>query len=566
MDTPSATNLLAKMLTDQQSRAASYFAGYERLAITEAFRTLDLCAFAFRMAPDREHLLKRDHARHWMLAGAAYALKPLLNGVAGAVGPMPWGPSSAPWTRVVENHLLRCGQLTWLHRLASLERYGLSQATIDGSRMRIEVASDELEAADRDALAWLGFRRLDAAGVQGEIGLATGQLKRLRKQLDRKSGTDFGGWFIRYSGHDELLERSRLRVRDLEPIWYETEALPDAAIIGGKTFREWKDACCAAAAAVLHHIEFSTRLKTTHPHVELRNLLTMFLRRDDLEKVWDDRGLASGDVGAVSHAMTLDSQSVDESLAHHDTPLPFYVDMGQEFVLTPSLSALLNPFVGVVRHLRSRYRGDWDRAVDSREAFFRSDLATIFSEPRYTVLSSGVLLRRADGTLLTDVDAVVQDRLSGTLAIVQLKWHDIFSRSLRERESRKRNLISANEWVERVTTWIGDRSSSDIARALNMPPTSCHQNAKPVVLVVGRYATRFSGSGTCDPRGAWISWPELVRTVTSEIRGADMLQHLAKSFCGAIRSDWSGGDDLKTASWQLRFPGLDVEVVRHMAA
>jgi hypothetical protein len=548
------------MLSDQQSRAAKYFRGDERLAITEIFRTLDMCAFAFRMAPDREHLIQHDQARHWMLAGAAASLKPLLKGVSQMDGPMPWGPSHSAWTRVVEGYLLQCGQLTWLHRLASLEKYGLSHTTLERSRLRIEVAPDELESADRKSLSWLALQRLNTAGVQSELDLTEEQMKRLRRRLDEKSGTDMGGWFIRYSGDDELMERSRQRVRDLEPLCHETEALPDGACIGGKTFREWKDVCGQAAAAVLHHVEFSTRLKATHAGIELRNLLTMFIRRDDLEHIWQERGLEPESIRVISQAMTLNYQSIDDMLRHHDMPLPFYVDMGREFVLAPSLSALLNPFVAVVRHLRSHYRTDWDRAVDSREAIFRADLATIFKEPRYVLLPSGVKLRRADGSLLTDVDAVVQDRLSGTVALIQLKWHDVFSHSLRERESRKLNLIAANQWVERVAAWAGNRSSDEIARTLNMAAAEGQQFAKPVILVLTRYTARFSGEGSCDSRGAWLSWPELVRVTTLGESEIDILRHVSSAFKGIDRSSWPGVGSRETASWHLQFPELDVEV------
>ncbi|WP_218243494.1 hypothetical protein [Comamonas fluminis] len=560
MSTHPATDLLAKKLIDQQSNAASYFAGYERLAITEIFRSLDMCAYAFRMAPNREYLLQHDQVRHWMLAGAASALKPLLKSVAKVDGPMPWGPSSAQWTGIVEGYLPRCGQLNWLLRLASLEKYGLSQTTLSASKIRIEVASDELESADRESLNWLGSQKLDATGVQRELDLAKGQLKRIRRRLDKKSGLDMGGWFIRYSGDDKLFERSRQRVHNLEPIWHETEALPDEVTIGGQTFREWKNACCLASAAVLHHLEFSTRLKAKHASVDLRNLLTMFIRRDDLERVWLERGLEPRLIGAVSQAMTLNYQSVEEVLQHHDTPLPFYVDLGRDFVLAPSLSALLNPFAGVTKHLRSCYRSDWDRAVDGRESVFRADIATIFKEPRYVVLPSGIALRRTDGSLLTDVDAVVQDRVSGTVALIQLKWHDIFGHSLRERESRKRNLLAANQWVERVATWVGERSSREIAKAFDMPTIECQQTNKPVILVIARYAARFSGTGVCDSRGAWLSWPELVRAATLNTHEVDILRHVATAFEGVNRNAWPGSDSWKAASLQLRFPGLDVEV------
>jgi hypothetical protein len=561
----SPVDLLSRMLADLQSRTALSLAGNERLALTEMFRSLDMCAFAFRMAPNRDDLVMRDRARHWMLAGAAFAVKPLLHTVSTCEGPMPWGPSAAKWTAAIDEYLVQCGQLAWVHRLASLERYGLSRVTVKASNMRIEVAPGELEAADREALTWLIARKLDDAGVQGDIGLAKGQLKRLRRRLDKKSGTDMGGWFIRYSGDEDLLERSRRRVRELEPWWSESEALPDAAVIGGRTFREWKNACCAAAAAVLHHLEFATRLRATHPDVDLRNLLTMFLRRDDAAEIWEEREVDPGSVGAILQAMMLDHASVSVSLDHHDTPFPFYVDLGREFVLAPSMSGLLNPFVGVVRHLRSHYRSDWDRAVDSREPAFRADVARLFKPPRFDVLPAGAALRRPDRTLLTDVDAIIVDRMTGTIGLVQLKWHDIFANSLRERESRKRNLLAANEWVERVSAWIGGRSSAQIADALGASTPLGRQPAAPVILVVARYAARFSGPANYDSRSGWLSWPELVRSLESASRDSDVLRDIAATSAGTDRSGGRANRPSETLT-SLRFPGLEVEVVGTIAA
>jgi hypothetical protein len=564
MSVESAADMLARMLAEVQSGAARSYAGHERLAITEIFRCLDMCAFAFRMAPNRAHLVARDRVRHWMLMGAAAALKPLLADVAHSEGPMPWGPSGPRWTEAIEAYVLRCGQLSWLHRVASLERYGLSRTQVDDAgHMRIEVAPDELESADREAQAWLAGQRLDDARL--EAPLARGQLKRLRRRLDKKSGTDMGGWFIRYSGDDNLMRRSRRRVQDLEPLWLEAEALPDTAVIGGKTFREWKDACCVAAARVLHHIEFATRLSATHREVDLRNLLTMFIRRSDVADVWCESGYEPPWADAVTRAMTLDHAGATLMLDHHETPYSFYVDMGQEFVLAPVMAALMNPFVDVTRHLKLHYRGDWDRAVDSREAVFRGDLARLFPGPRFHVLPAGVPLRRADGTDLTDVDAVVLDTVSGTLALVQLKWHDLFAHSLRERESRRRNLLAAAGWVSRVSDWVGARSGADIARQLGMQAPSSGADRKPVILVLARNAARFSGSHAYDARSAWLSWPELVRSVSQARNDADVLQKLAADFSGAAQASGGGNANDGGKATHLRFPGLNVEVVSRAA-
>ena len=95
-----------------------------------------------------------------------------------------------------------------------------------------------------------------------------------------------------------------------------------------------------------------------------------------------------------------------------------------------------------------------------------------------------------------------------------------------------------------------------------MPVAECQQAEKPVILVVARYAARFSGAGACDSRAAWLSWPELVRAATSDALEIDILRHVATAFEGVDRSARPDSDDREAASWRLRFSGLDVEVVQ----
>jgi hypothetical protein len=214
----------------------------------------------------------------------------------------------------------------------------------------------------------------------------------------------------------------------------------------------------------------------------------------------------------------------------------------------------------MVKHIRSKHRDDWDRAVNGREDSFRSDVAALFGAPRYRVLPTGALLRRNDGTPLTDIDAVVLDNDSGTVALVQLKWHDIYGRSLRERESRKRNLLGANQWVERVSRWVGTRSSADVVDAFGVLPTGARQTELPVIIVVARYAARFSGQGECDARAAWLTWPELVRAATSQCAHPDSLRAIATTFKGKASVAWRAGGTTVPTLAHFRLHGFEIEV------
>lgn len=272
--------MIERLMADNQTAASNNITGYERLAITEIFRTLDMCAFAFRMAPNRLELMQRDVARHLMLMGAAPALAPLLAKVDTCHGPMPWSPSNPKLTQYMDDYLWRCGALHSLHRLVSLERYGLSRVRFESRNLlKIEVNRGDGEAADRQAETWLIAQRLKAADEL--TTLTESELKHIRRRLDQRSGIDLG-WFIRHSYDEELMTRSLNRVRELEVWWPEAGALPDGSMIGGRSVRTWKDACCLAAAQALSHLEFCTRLVARHKELDLRNLLTLFRTREDV--------------------------------------------------------------------------------------------------------------------------------------------------------------------------------------------------------------------------------------------------------------------------------------------
>ena len=179
---------------------------------------------------------------------------------------------------------------------------------------------------------------------------------------------------------------------------------------------------------------------------------------------------------------------------------------------------------------------DWDSAVSERERYFRTHIRNRFNPPRFLVPERGFMLRRRDGSHLTDVDAAILDRQTGTLALVQLKWPDIFGLSPKERESRRRNLLNANEWVERVHSWINGRSAAEVGKALGNGLDA--SAGSPLLVVMPRYNARFALNTGLDDRAAWVSWPEVVRLRSEERNLTDPLKTLAARFRagGALES------------------------------
>jgi hypothetical protein len=229
--------------------------------------------------------------------------------------------------------------------------------------------------------------------------------------------------------------------------------------------------------------------------------------------------------------LALDAHSIGPWQRHHEIRAPFYVDIGGGWFLLPWFGGLLNPVCGLVRTLRLRHTRDWDKAVDGREVCFREDLQNHFAQPRFHVPDHGMTLRRDDGSHITDVDAAILDRETGDLALVQLKWPDIYGMSPKERESRSLNLLKANVWVDRVSGWIDRRNARQVAKALGIPD-GASESRPPILMVVPRYAARFTLNDHLDERACWVAWPEVARMRLENKEAEAPLSDLQRDFKG----------------------------------
>lgn len=520
--------------------------GHERELLITLVRGLDVAAYNLCIARDGA---ERDPEASMRMRGAATALQPLLEKVKNMPGGIPWFPTNPDYVLAFDNHLLACGRFAAAIRLAAMERYGLTTATVVADdRIVIEAISDAEESAEVDAghvasaRARHGFlaQRPDLAAQSPEVC----------RRIDRY-GYAAMGWFIGYDNDEFLIEHYKALAGMRTAGVAEAEALPPAAMIGGRPFSEWRDASTAAFGAVLHHIDAAGRLRDRKPRLDMRDLMTIFARREDIVEVLAERGNNRMRAMQLMAGLTLDAEGAASYESRHEIPLPYYIDAGEHFVLLPMFGGLMNPHAGLLDHLRRTYRSDWDRIIDGREDIFRKDLHRLLPEPRYKVLKHGLKLRRKDRSHLTDVDAVVLDRQIGSVVLVQLKWYDAHGFSLAERDSRRDNLLTkGNEWVGKVHGWIDGRTSAELARTYNWGEAA---EAPPLLLVMARHASRFAGETRYDPRASWMSWHGLTEQMQKP--GCD-------GFLAAIESgrrlEPSADDPHATVLFEL--PGMNVEV------
>jgi len=516
-----AEDAIRNVIDKLQKRFMGLSNEYKRLILIELIRTIDFAAFAFCLAPNRVELQRSDEARHYMLLGGSIAVQPLLASIAGDPGGVPWGPSREELTDIADQYLLTCGQLAHIRRFVELERYGLAKATlINPKHLILEVTPDPTEQEERDSNRWLE----PDLSVDDSVKISETELLR---RLDNYIAVH-EGWYIRYDPDLESFSQYQHIARNDAARCLESSELPAETILGNRSFKSWNEAAALAQARVLHHIACVTRLKSKEPSLDLRNLLTCFARKDDMIDVLIQAGEDRESATLLMSMLTLDSKMAETYDLHNDILVPFYIDFGADFVLLPCFGALLNPYACLSWQLKRRFRRDWDSGVDKREHVFRIDLKKLLSDARFVVPDKGFKLRRPSGEILTDVDASILDSRTGSLVLVQLKWHDIYGRSLKQRDSRKRNLLSANDWVERVSSWVQARSSHEIARALNIGEASFTK--PPMLLILTRHSARFTAVNSFDSRAAWVGWAQFAQAVRTTIDADDPLTSIFELF------------------------------------
>ena len=194
-------------------------------------------------------------------------------------------------------------------------------------------------------------------------------------------------------------------------------------------------------------------------------------------------------------------------------PPPPFIRVAENSLVHSVAGSQINPFGFLNRELKRRFEKDYFIAVNKREGIFRRQLYDIFQSERYCKCDKPINIISEGGA--TDIDAAIYDKDAEVLGIFQLKWQDIFGKSLKERYSRITNLYpKVIEWLDKVESWIASNKHKDKLRRVfslrNFVPN------KILIFVICRHNTYFTGYEV-DKRAAWSSIWNLLKVLNSKI-------------------------------------------------
>lgn len=325
------------------------------------------------------------------------------------------------------------------------------------------------------------------------------------------------GVMVAYDARIEVDEHYVASALDLAGHWREAAGVHPKARLGSMT-----GADIGAIGAVLislhaKHFACVTVGKRLFGQVSLPQSLTIWTSRAELEETISLMSQRPANVVHDAFDVLAMTSEQAKKLADHTTPLiPLLFDLGNGFVLRPVSCITRNPFVAI-RTQRQWLDDRTEHAVAlDREDWMRDHLYGMFGGNRYGCFSGNLKLRRA-GSPLTDIDAVVYDRLTGDVGLFQLKWQDYSTNDVRQLRSKAANLSAElTDWADKVKSWIMENGVSALDQSLRLKKKR-REAAKSVFLfAISRAAVRTQGYGvkTDAPDLAMAVWPQFARVRT----------------------------------------------------
>ncbi len=319
----------------------------------------------------------------------------------------------------------------------------------------------------------------------------------------------WGNWGISYATtkkiDDHFLECGQIYLRRM----WSQDLLGTDDTIGGERFGDYLGVLAALAGRMEKHLCFAAILKRRHPELELRNILTTSAPCTEFVT-----GLAAHldadhlQVQKLLSCLTLGPDNLHAHAASAETAWAPIVRASHNHYILPMYGMDTNPFLFLLTDLRAKYPTEWFSAANNRERRWIQELRYIFPEGRWVVNDRNLNLRKA-GSVITDVDYIVYDKKSNELAIFQLKWQQPVGIDNRARRSAGKNLLSqCNDWIQRVTGWLNDFGSEELAKRAGIEVLS---GVRIELFVIARYNAYFTGFSNRDARATWADWNHLMK-------------------------------------------------------
>lgn len=156
----------------------------------------------------------------------------------------------------------------------------------------------------------------------------------------------------------------------------------------------------------LKHLYCARILLQGHKELLFENLLScFFVERDIIKLISENRSCSAEIANKILRTISLSPDTIEYYQNGQAKGAPLIKVSSHQYAR--SIRGLLDDsFNLMLYNLRKAYSQDWDRNVNSREKYFRSQLYELFDAHNFRCIEYPIIIKK-NGKVITDIDAVV---------------------------------------------------------------------------------------------------------------------------------------------------------------
>jgi len=322
--------------------------------------------------------------------------------------------------------------------------------------------------------------------------------------------------FIGYTAHPDLDDYFfGLAYSDLEDNGA-FDAFNHELTFGGLQYRHYILCNAYLLSLAMKHQRFCEALVQKHPHIRLRDILTISCDKNEfietIQAALNRYGpsfpgffpISAEQAKLLYNVLSVRRENMN-LLERGLMSLPYLVEFSDSAVIKSIAGTELDLGEFLLESLRYHFPAEYERNRNAREPSMQKALRRLLLQSFATLEFRDNIRIRKDGRVITDIDFVAIEGSSNTAMLFQLKHQDHYGGDIKKRSNRAQTLKTETEaWLQRINRWIDETPREQVHATLRVKKGVRLERFRTVA--IAKNFAHFLSSLASDENFAYANW------------------------------------------------------------